>query len=749
MPDSYLPVSGEIIPADGLKIEKSESLAAALRQLDFVRLVECRANTVTGEEIVVFDAEVEVGQITVNDIHAIERLSVRFDPADARLPEVFALRVDFPHVPHLNLKEQEFPRCLCLYEENAEDVKLRWTAANFVTRIRDWLALTAREELHAEDQHLEALLAFTPFTLIVPPDLLTKERSDGPDFLSVGDPREAGERLTLMAKYMSRREAPVKGLKHVAMVIEGLPQPHGVIRHLPVNLGQLHQFLAAAGIDLLDTLRIRIRDLHAAHPGKEVLEANLALVLVLPKTRRGSGDVEAKDPYAVLISTPILKIGEALGIWDIRDGQPGGLIEWDPNKNWEALGILPANLMFSFSRDLAAQQNGLKCRDDRRIVAIGQGALGSQVFLNLARMGYGKWTLIDNDLLLPHNLARHALPAEAIGFYKAPCMAYMAGDLVGDAETAKAIVADALHPTADKKEELGNAYRQADVLVDISTSIAVARHLARDVESSARRVSMFLNPAGTDLVMLAESRDRGTPLDYLEMIYYRHLVNTPPMNNHLRRPPGRIRYGNSCRDITVSIPQDLVVLHAAVASRSIRMALDSPKAEISIWRADTIKLGVKRHRVKTEAMIEHSLGNWKLCTDKWVVNKILALRASRLPNETGGVLVGAFDNNRKIVYVVDTVPSPPDSKEWPTVYIRGCQGLLRRMDEIQQITGGQLEYVGEWHSHTSVYGCGPSDEDIKAFGWLRELRISDGLPALMMIVAERAHAFYVDNMTRV
>lgn len=748
MPDSYLPVTGEIIPADGLKIEKSKSFAAALRQLDFVRLVECRAKTDTGEEIVIFNAEVEVGQVTVNDIHGIERLSVHFDPADARLPEVFALRVDFPHVPHLNLKEQEFPRCLCLYEENAEDVKLRWTAANFVTRIRDWLALTARGELHAEDQHLEALLAFSPFTLIVPPDLLTKERSDGPDFLSVGDTREAGERLTLMAKYMSRREAPDKGLKHVAMVIEGSPQTHGVIRHLPVNLGQLHQFLAAAGIDLLDTLRNRVRDLHAAHPGKEVLEANLALVLVLPKTRRGSGDVEAKDPYAVLISTPILKIGEALGIWDIRDGQPGGLIAWDPNKNWEALAILPANLMFSFSRDLAAQQNGLKCRDDRKIVAVGQGALGSQVFLNLARMGYGKWTLVDNDLLLPHNLARHALPRGAVGFDKASSMAYVAGDLVGDPETAKAIVADALHPADDKKEELGNAYRQADVLVDISTSIAVARHLARDVESSARRVSMFLNPTGTDLVMLAEARDRGTPLDYLEMIYYRHLVNTPPLNTHLRRPPDRIRYGNSCRDITVSIPQDLVALHAAVASRSIRMALDSPKSEISIWQADTIKLGVKRHRVKTEAMIELPLGNWKLCTDKWLVNKILALRASRLPNETGGVFVGAFDNNRKIVYVVDTVPSPPDSQEWPTVYIRGCQGLLRRMDEIQQITGGQLEYVGEWHSHTSAYGCGPSDDDIKAFGWLRELRISDGLPALMMIVAERVYAFYVDTMTK-
>ena len=44
---------------------------------------------------------------------------------------------------------------------------------------------------------------------------------------------------------------------------------------------------------------------------------------------------------------------------------------------------------------------------------MGAGALGSQVIITLARSGFGNWTIVDEDDLLPHNLARHALN----GFY--------------------------------------------------------------------------------------------------------------------------------------------------------------------------------------------------------------------------------------------------------------------------------------------------------------------------------------------
>lgn len=123
--------------------------------------------------------------------------------------------------------------------------------------------------------------------------------------------------------------------------------------------------------------------------------------------------------------------------------------------------------------------------------------------------------------------------------------------------------------------------------------------------------------------------------------------------------------------------------------------------------------------------------------DHLLLEEISRARAAKLPNETGGVLIGAFDTLRRIVYVVVQVPSPPDSTEWPTLYIRGVQGLRERVEAIGRITAGNLIYVGEWHSHPDGVGCSPSNDDRKVFDWLRELRKVDGLPPVMLIVGDQ------------
>ena len=104
------------------------------------------------------------------------------------------------------------------------------------------------------------------------------------------------------------------------------------------------------------------------------------------------------------------------------------------------------------------------------------------------------------------------------------------------------------------------------MILDVSTSIPVARHLTHDDDSDARRASLFLNPSATDLVLLVEGRGRGVQLDELEMQYYRALVSHPCLHEHLRRPNGRVRYAQSCRDVSSMIPQDSVALHAGIAS---------------------------------------------------------------------------------------------------------------------------------------------------------------------------------------
>jgi hypothetical protein len=123
------------------------------------------------------------------------------------------------------------------------------------------------------------------------------------------------------------------------------------------------------------------------------------------------------------------------------------------------------------------------------------------------------------------------------------------------------------------------------------------------------------------------------------------------------------------------------------------------------------------------------------------------LRQERLPNETGGILLGVFDTQRERVYVVDFIPSPSDSQEWPTAYYRGVTGVPERLAQVSARTGRQVAYAGEWHSHPNGCPTLPSTDDQLVFAWLRQHRRFDGLPALMAIAGEHdTTSWYVGDL---
>lgn len=130
----YLEAPGTSIAKDNLKLPKARKVVSALESLPFYNFVECRKiSDLIAAEVIVFDAEVQLGQKTLHDIRNTERIAIIFYENDEFMPEVLALREDFPQVPHVNLRPVEKPRSLCLYDQSYDDVKLRWTATFFGT----------------------------------------------------------------------------------------------------------------------------------------------------------------------------------------------------------------------------------------------------------------------------------------------------------------------------------------------------------------------------------------------------------------------------------------------------------------------------------------------------------------------------------------------------------------------------------------------------------------------------------------
>jgi integrative and conjugative element protein (TIGR02256 family) len=730
--DEYVPLGGAAVPADELTLVKARDLALRLVEggIGHAVLAECRRSD--GSETVVFDVHLEVPNRRVHSIKRRERIAATFYDGDRLVPKVEALRKGFPVVPHLNLHVQEFPRSLCLYNERYDELKRQWTAPRFVHRIREWLELNARGELHPEDQGLEPLLVDFAGHIVLPHDLAAGQVQQ---LFVTGDAPE-GRRWFLLA----HQRPPTDGrraLQFVASVHHCLPQTHGVIHRCPGTLADVAELTRAAGLDLIE-------DLRQALPAwsEESKNAKVILVLVFPKRRTDAGPVEDYDTFCFATAHSVRQLGVQIGIWEEMNGSLATLIEVDREKRGQDVPVLVLNPCFELTRADLSRLNGRpEGRNDVKVAGIGVGALGSQVVTNLSRSGFGRWTLIDPDRLMPHNLARHALDGRLVGWNKAVAVACVVGTF--SCEDGALVGSDAdvlLGP-----DEVRAALSSSDVILDMTASVAVQRHLARDVDSQARRVCTFLTPSGADVVVLAEDVGRQATVDALEMQYYRALLHEDGLSGHLESDRVQQRYARSCGDLTSAMPHDLVALHSAIASRSIENVIAEAPAFIGVWRADANR-EVRRVPVEVRRVTEFSLGRWTVVLDDGLRDRLHRFRDEKLPSETGGVLLGSFDSEREVLYVVDTLPSPPDSEERRDLYIRGCEGLREAVRTVETKTAGMLEYIGEWHSHPRNSSTRPSDFDRKAFDWLTALMSKDGLPAIMMIAGDEELSLFVGSM---
>ena len=364
------------------------------------------------------------------------------------------------------------------------------------------------------------------------------------------------------------------------------------------------------------------------------------------------------------------------------------------------------------------------------------GAIGSHILNNCLRSGYGKWTIIDHDYFWPHNIARHVLTSNDIGYSKVKSLEKVANHIQSDSDLV-AIASDVF----GKDNSVSMAFGQSDIILDASASIAVERHLALDVQSDARRISCFLNPQGTATIMLIEGSDRSARLDLLEMQYYRELLKDEKYSDHMSLPETMI-YSGTCRSISSRISQDNISLSAALCCKAIKLHTNNADGEIIIWTHATDS--VEKESFMADKWITCEYDGWKVELSLSLLGEMQADREKALPNETGGVLIGAYDISRKRIYVVSQVRAPEDSISSPTSFIRGCVNLPERLKYIYETTLDNLTYIGEWHSHPSA-NTQRSKDDVKLHKAIVDYNRENCLPGCMMILGTNRFSIYIDE----
>lgn len=736
-----LPTPGEFIPLERLTVPRAVALAAYLQEKrhPHATLLECRVMQAAAfgaliADVLLVEVEVEVPSQPVVAILHRERFAVFLSTQDDAGPLVLPMRRDFPEAVHMNPKHPQFGRTLCLTEIPWEHNRLSWTPYTFIKELRRWLARTSRGENHLPDQDLEPPFLAERYHLVLPADHFQHT------------PQNAAP-LALYAispNVWALADTPPPGHKVkedvVCLQLPGVTQVHGAIDSVPTDFSELQQLLLGRGVDLTALLRERI----TAWNEPKWYQRQLLLLLTYSLKRSEAAETDPPKVWAVLCDQGIGKIGEALGIW-----------AWDnSSKRYGVLfgASLPAGApvgitIFATHHRLtptqAAAYSG-KNENPVRVTAIGAGALGSQVMNLMIRSGYGTWTIVDYDTIMPHNLARHALTDAAVGIPKAIALRLTLG-AIGRFADPSFLVENALAPHS---AELIAAMTASEAILDFSASVPVARALVSEQHINARRASFFMDPSGASSMLICEGVGRSIPLDVLEMQLYNQARSVPKILALLTAQPRQVPYAGSCREQSFQIPNEHVALHAAIGAGAIPHALDRSTPSICAWHIDPETMATEHLAFQVSPSHLISVNGWRLSIDDSVLSMMANQRRDRLQNETGGVLIGAVDGYHRRVYVVDMIPSPPDSQERRTSYIRGVAGLRERVEAIAQATEGRLNYLGEWHSHPDGYATCPSKDDGNVFEWLKETRAVDGLPTLMAIIGELDSRWFIDTLAQ-
>ncbi|WP_275976005.1 ThiF family adenylyltransferase [Geothrix oryzisoli] len=746
---------GEAVPTlDGSALE-IESARAAVRaclrhpnfQVDQIRVwsgAESRA------EIILVDC---ISDHVTSDnpvgIKVREPMALVFYPSPETPPGVFSLRPDFPPVHHLNAQEVPGDASLCLYFEPWSATRRSWTAEKHLRRIQWWLLETSRGNLHLADQPLELPVLAAPMTLVLPTNFgeTSKDPQKG---ILIGRVEEDISKIRyLRAALLPKGHQDFQSHQFVPLVVETSPMLHKAPGWIPTTLGHLYDALERNGAQFMDALRQQIWDL-AGDAGLQRNPTKLCvLILSIPLVRKSQGRPETYVGKAFVFDKEfdVTRLGECLGV---LVAPPGNATHVFRDRNlgsskmhplpsedaWSGIRIAQFEVQFTSSLELARKNAGISdISCDFKGVQAGVGALGSLLVDIWVKAGWGTWTLVDPDYVAPHNVLRHIAKDPHIGQKKVEVVGAMTrATFALDSYALKEIFGSANDPQI---QEVFEALEGASLVVDCTTTLEVPRDLGIR-PGKCRVVSAFLNPSGESSVLLAEDRERSVRMHAIEAQYYRMLIREGWAKNHLKSLNLPLWVGAGCREASVPIPQSWIYAHAGLLAVQIQQTYESTAARIQILTFTEERAGCVSHLGTVRMPIETVTGVWTVVWDEGTRDRLFEIRATHLPSETGGVVLGYSDHVLRRLFIVDVLEAPPDSDASRTGFTRGVQGLREVVEEATARTRGIVTNIGEWHAHPPGCPPFPSALDKALIAQLSSDLGQDGEPALMVIVGEGA-----------
>lgn len=742
-----------------IDVEEQSLLPGPLRRLGEVcadhsccEVIEFRRITTNHYAIIVDIGDGTFDHANLSGICRVERIALGFrTDVDSFLWDVRALRADFPITLHQNHVPAGEPRSLCLYSESWPTIERTWTPCAFLNRVFWWLRETAEGHIHQKDQPIEQLFFSSPSYFILSKDHFGKfnDQTFRLEFDHVSIP-EIG-RETFFARYVKVADINQRELPRCISISVLLPPISNVpVEKYPETLGELAQKISDKGSDIIVPLRNTIKSMVSSSGVNIKDDFTQLILLIVGVPRERDGVQERVDVQGFILKAHFGQLGESIAALFRMPNKKTWYADYSSNpvisEDWKLFSIYPVEIILMPSKEDIRHYSGVvDSQSDFNGVIAGTGALGSSVAEIWGRECWGTWDYIDDDIVKPHNLVRHLATADVVGFSKSQAVRDIISRLFffEPENNSLAHVKKLGHDLEWMKQFIFNK----NLVVDATTTLHVPRDLSV-IDAVPRVVTIFLTPSGMSSVMLLEDSDREIRSISLEAQYYRAILSSDSWGmEHLKNNQKSHWVGAGCREISVSISNELVKLHAAIIARQLRKIAFKAEPKICVWDHDDTTGGVHAFDIPVGKTIAVDVGDWKVLWDELFERQLRLSRVMSLPNETGGILLGFVDFKLKTIMLVLAMNAPEDSLSSPYGFIRGTKGLQEQLDECHRRTANIVSYIGEWHSHPTDCSASLSVDDDFQLRFLTDVMARDGRPVMVLIVSDTEISISIEGVT--
>lgn len=403
-------------------------------------------------------------------------------------------------------------------------------------------------------------------------------------------------------------------------------------------------------------------------------------------------------------------------------------------------------------RDHSAPTSWLR---GQRVLVLGCGALGGPVSEYCVRSGVKNLTIADNSVVGPGVLVRQLFTNADIGMGKARALADRLSRIRPDLDVLPLVedVRSSKHITEGRD--------QYDLVIDATADASVRAAIEHAWKGRGVRPSLVTmvigHEASRGLVTTSFGTATGAGTDAFRKVALLRGSDTPGWEDIAddlfpRQSRTELFFpepGCSAPTFVGSAAQTsaLAGMMLDEATRALTSAGGSDgksatsatlfASAVRLGSASTSSLGTTRKSWPSDLVIDDVGLNFEVRLSAFAYNEIYAevRRGSRLRGpliETGGMLLGTFDDATGVVHVDKAVGPPPDSYLSRHYFQHGTEGAQTRIEQELDSSGGNSGFLGYWHTHP----CGPASPSQTDKQGMASIVGPDGKRqrALMMIV---------------